>query len=1791
MNHIYRLVWNHAARAWVAVSEIARSARSGGKRSSAVLGAGVLVLPALAFGGSVLPSGGSVVRGQAAISQSGSHMQVQQATKNAVVNWGDFSIGKGASVHFENGSGATLNRVTGSLPSAIDGRLSATGALYLVNRNGVIVGREGVINAAGFMATTLDVHDDAFMAGQGLRFFGDSRAGIINLGSIRADSGNVALVAHSVRNAGTLRAAQGSVDLLAGQEVFLAAPDAPALLIGLGAAAEAGTTTDNGVANTGLIEAAQARLQAAHGNLYALAINQDGVVRATGVSHQDGRIVLTAEGGTVRQNGSLSAHDADGAGGEILVGGSYQGKGDAAVPNASHTIVTANARMDASATAAQGDGGRVIVWADDSTAFAGRIAARGGDQGGDGGFAEVSGKRTLDFRPDAPIDLSAPRGQTGTVLLDPDEMTVVDTVTGANQIAAAAVEAGLASADYIINTSSFDPASGSGDINVQSDIAWNSANTLTLQAGNAITIDADITAPNGALEMYAGRYAEAPQESGQDDVNGGALLTAGHTIQADRLRYGANASSLPPGYTLDPDGPYTDSFDAFGNLSVNTLELDLNGGETGLETHGTANAIGTFKTVGSGPMNWVDITNHSGDLNLNLQTPQAYGLQIVTNGNLTLQASSQLSATRGEYVLASTGGNVINNAGASALGLSGNARFLIYSGSQDSTVKGGLTGSELFSSTFAGNPPSDYNDDTSRFLYRAALSPTQQTLTYRADNLNRYYGSANPGLSYSVSGLQNGDVLQNVVTGAPQLSTSATQQSGVGLYTIHISQGTLASGSYGFQFVDGSLNVQPAPLTINIDSASRYYGDFNPTFTASASGLQNGDSLGSALAGFTLGTSADRAANVGGYAINAIRNSGDVNANYSLTFNPGTLTVHPAPVTLDLGNTSMVYGNALPNFLAAATLTGAYNGDTVATAFPNAVFATAGSSSAGAGSYAVHAVSGFANPNYQLTIGSLGALTIAKAPLVIHAANASRYYGDANPVFTVASATGWKNGDTLADIPGLVLTSAAATSNVGSYAIVPTGSAANYEFVPGGGVLTVNKAPLDVYLNAATRYYGDADPLFTATYQGLKNGETTLPGLAPVSNTDKYSKVGNHVISAGGTTTFQNYSPTFYAGVLTIAPRPLLIDIADARRTYGEANPWLHLAVSGATEWDAEQAGKYFAASTSATQRSNAGDYLIGIAPSVDGIGFNNLANYQLQIKPGILHIDRAPIIVAANPASIFWGDDVPPWVYTVTGLMPWDDTRSAGKVQLTSQASQTTAPPGRYAIQLATPEVGSNYTASLHGTPFVDVQKRPIVLYGDYQTTVPQVSDIHAGRLGLFTVTKYDTDGRKWMFDRATPLAEGPQFVVSSSSDGQRYTINGNPFFRDYESLPFITPIMGASMDDVLRYYDPVSMPGIARATVVVNPENNQIYHDVQVEPLEVVVEKPVPVQARSDWPMGENPSVNMMFNSFAQTPAELRSLYEEFRDTGIFDAVGQDAMQLLRDADANEKAYATYKGWIEETESWIANIQRNKPPHWEEMVAAAQADIVSWRAEMQAHPGLEVLRQRAIEGDPQALTALSPLLIAGLMKSMKEGQLPPAAAAQILESVNQQRAELMQRVEEKHDTFLAKQEMREGSLTTLYSGTKMPDIVGQAYTDMAADQMAKDMTTTVFSAAGVTGGIVAGLAISAAVLSTTTALGETSVLLSSLTYSIGYLGAAVPWAIAGVAVLIVGVAEGVQIVESEKNAARYQSFKENNKPLENLDNFDLKNKDNAMQAAQAIQALVLKSLEKSMVVPQEGA
>ncbi len=252
-----------------------------------------------------LPAGPSVAAGAVSIATpSGTSVIIDQTSRNAVINWNSFSIGAGNSVAINNGGGATLNRVTGNIPSRIDGSLTATGSVYLVNPAGVAVGPGGkVLTGGSFTASTLDIPDAAFLNGGDKSFSGTSKATVTNAGSIGSLGGDVALIAREVTNTGTLTAPNGTVGLAAGYEVLVkdSAVEGGKFQVKVGG-------SDTAAKTSGRIAAATAEIRANGGNVYALAGNTGGVIAATGTASSGGRIFLTAgDGGTVEAGGTLAA--------------------------------------------------------------------------------------------------------------------------------------------------------------------------------------------------------------------------------------------------------------------------------------------------------------------------------------------------------------------------------------------------------------------------------------------------------------------------------------------------------------------------------------------------------------------------------------------------------------------------------------------------------------------------------------------------------------------------------------------------------------------------------------------------------------------------------------------------------------------------------------------------------------------------------------------------------------------------------------------------------------------------------------------------------------------------------------------------------------------------------------------------------------------------------------------------------------------------------------------------------------------------------------------------------------------------------------------------------------------------------------------------------------------------------------------------------------------------------------------------------------------------------------------
>ncbi|NWF81921.1 MAG: MBG-2 domain-containing protein, partial [Chloroflexi bacterium] len=138
----------------------------------------------------------------------------------------------------------------------------------------------------------------------------------------------------------------------------------------------------------------------------------------------------------------------------------------------------------------------------------------------------------------------------------------------------------------------------------------------------------------------------------------------------------------------------------------------------------------------------------------------------------------------------------------------------------------------------ANTPPGSGTYSGRGYLIRVYRAP----LTVTVNNTSRAYGAANPELTYTVSGLRNGDTAAQVLQGA--LATTANASSPVGTY--NITQGALALTAYGaaryaLTFIPGTLSVTPASLTVRANDATRRVGAPNPAFSVSYSGFVNSE--------------------------------------------------------------------------------------------------------------------------------------------------------------------------------------------------------------------------------------------------------------------------------------------------------------------------------------------------------------------------------------------------------------------------------------------------------------------------------------------------------------------------------------------------------------------------------------------------------------------------------------------------------------------------------------------------------------------------------------------------------------------------------------------------------------------------------------------------------------------------------------------------------------------------------------------------------------------------------------
>ncbi|HEN8608458.1 TPA: filamentous hemagglutinin N-terminal domain-containing protein [Pseudomonas aeruginosa] len=1279
-----------------------RTSSKAGREGRFVLAASSTLMFAIASINAAMaaPTGAQFNPNEIKISQQGKTTLIDQSTQRAIINWKGFDVSADEAVRFNQPgvTSSTLNRVTAGQESVIAGRISAPGQVIIYNSNGVVFSGSAKVDVGSLITTTANISDEHFR--QGKLIFdqpGNPDARIVNDGSISvAEKGLAAFVAPSVANNGVINARLGTVAMAAGNAATIdlygdglvsiavtdpvtRKPQDAQALVSNGGAIQA----DGGSV---LITAEQAS------RVVDNAVNLSGVILARGTEVREGSVALVSKSGDIQVAGkidvsgpksggdvlvsgqqvalaSTASIDARGAaqGGSVRIGGDFQGRGE--LPRAKNATLAKGASIDVSATG-KGNGGLAVVWSDGNTRMDGRILARGGAQGGNGGLVETSGKVNLSIADSAYVSVAAPYGNGGTWLLDPTTLRIVasggtsGSVGGANG----------ASGDATVNASVVTGALAGGKV--------------TLSASDRLSVEAPLITSNlGGASRGLELIATGP--AGAVDISAPILFRNGSLA----IRAGGNISFLSGG---------TPQTSGIVDLGSGTLWMQTSTAGKISQQAGTA-LIAANLAGRAGSIDLASWDNYAGNLALQtfngtLKYRQSNATGVTTSGTVFDPFINQSMTGTAQNIVSSVGtrileANSVGTTGNYTLTADGNSEFdrLVFTALPYRRVSG--------SASFPTNDSSDYLVTNLRYQVNGSnvtATPNggaPSGFTVAAGNGSVTTWTGNWGTSWGVKGF--GGVIGVTDELQYDVGTGLTEELIFGLggktsrvdtrLDLFMREGAFNSFAERAQVemfktttTAGDILSRQQTATLTANDATRVYGDVNPTLTATMSGINAIDAYVNSqfndLYQATASTTATQASNVGQYAITGNANGSEYfSQRYQLVRQDGKLTVTPAQLIVSADAKTKVYGDADPTL--TYQVSGLKNSDTAAGVLSGNLGRVAGEN---VGNYGIlQGGLGLNTANYTLSyVGN--DLRITPAQLNVIADAKTKVYGDLDPALTY-QVSGLKRGDTAGAVLNGGSLSRVAGENVGVYGINQGGLglvSSNYTLNYQGNNLTITKALLNVIADAKTKVYGDADPALTYQVSGLKNGDTA----GAVLNGGSLSRVagenvGVYGINQGGLGLLSaNYDLSYQGNNLTIT-KALLNVIADAKtKVYGDADPSLTYQVSGLKNGDT--AGAVLnGGSLSRVAGENVGVYGIN-----QGDLALNSGNYDLSYQGNNLTITKALLNVIADAKTKVYGDADPSLTYQVSGLKNGDTAgavlNGGGLVRVSGENV------GNYAIQ-----------------------------------------------------------------------------------------------------------------------------------------------------------------------------------------------------------------------------------------------------------------------------------------------------------------------------------------------------------------------------------------------------------------------------------------------------------------------------------------------------------------------------
>jgi len=576
------------------------------------------------------------------------------------------------------------------------------------------------------------------------------------------------------------------------------------------------------------------------------------------------------------------------------------------------------------------------------------------------------------------------------------------------------------------------------------------------------------------------------------------------------------------------------------------------------------------------------------------------------------------------------------------------------------------------------------NTTTTANITPAPLSITGSSLT------TTYNGSVQSLVAPTVTGLIAGD---NVIASGNATGTNA------GTYTATYTATGVDAGNYTITSNAPVLTINKASLVVAANNAGKFYGQADPTFTATVSGLQGSDTAtASSVTSSVTGTTAAPGTYPSAITASGVTFSSGLANNYTISYLPGSYTITPAGVlVITMNAATTTYATAAtPTVASVQFATGTGTNTTVVTLTKSGDVYTDGSYSItvtpvitsvgvtpvvsgssttwNVGTYA-NAVS---NTNNYTSVGSpfsgvstiTNTLTITPAPLALTVANVSKTY-DANAVTAAQIAAGTltggvvsgasvtsgalMNGQTIAGLGGLTFSGSAIGAINASSSTYPLNASvgsgfSNYNVTITNGALTINKAPL--VINGAvttTPYNGAAQTNTAATVAGLQGSDNVVvSGYATATHVSQ-GAVSDNLLASGASAS--NYTITYNNGSITITPASLLVT--------GVANQY---AYNGAlqTNGGASVSGLKGADTATVSGYATATHVSQGIVSDALVATLSNASDYTVTYAQGSLQITPVVINAVVNSATVMYNAASQTTGFVVTGLKGSDTATAA---------------------------------------------------------------------------------------------------------------------------------------------------------------------------------------------------------------------------------------------------------------------------------------------------------------------------------------------------------------------------------------------------------------------------------------------------------------------------------------------------------------------------------------------------